>query len=381
MMTHNVYKVIGEVRSSRKNSIQILSVPEDAQKFFKVGEWLWSRDFANCEPGKYEVTYRISNSYTSSDRRYVLRVQKYLSSEPVNISDFLEHDGSETPAILVQSSKSKIFHVEPEHYEIYNLATSMLLARPEKPVRILMVGKSGYGKTSLPAHYAKVKNMDYFRMNCASVRDPEEWFGTRQAHEGSTSFEPSEFIKRVTKGDCVVVLDEFNRVEPWLANTLFPLLDDDASTVINNQEFKVGQNVLFVMTINIGHRFSGTFNLDAALANRVDMFCEVGPLPADKEIQMLMNNTGISNQSATQIVGIAKTIRDMDTVECSTRSTIRIAELVAAGATIRSALQHAVISRCLSDMSLLDCVKDVIDVINVQLGPYKPNFAQNHKFN
>lgn len=204
-----------------------------------------------------------------------------------------------------------------------------------KPINMLMVGLSGYGKTSIPAAFAEAWDMSFVRMNCASVRDPEEWFGWREARGGETVFVPSRLSEIIQAGNAVVVLDEFNRVEPWLHNTLYPLLDQDRRTVVHDHEIVCGANLIFVMTINSGYEFVGTFALDKALTNRVDMTLEVGPLPRAIEIKLLTNRIpNLTVEKATSTVDVMAKLREVSAkgelpIDPSTRMSLKIAQLSA----------------------------------------------------
>ena len=153
-------------------------------------------------------------------------------------------------------------------------------------------------------------------MNCATIRDPEEWFGFREAKDGSTVFIRSQFAKIIEAGNAVVVLDEFNRLEPWLHNTLFPLLDDDGATVVHDERFAIGEGVIVVGTINSGYKYTGTFELDEALMNRFEFILEVGPMPHAQEVQVLTKRTGVDAATAEQIVKMSNTLRQQEVI-CS----------------------------------------------------------------
>lgn len=267
-----------------------------------------------------------------------------------------------------------LFHIEPEHKEVFSLANAMLLAEPQHPRKIMIVGPSGCGKTTTAEHFAKKTGRKYFRMNCGSVLDVHEWFGQKIATDGSTSFVKSEFIKVVEEGNAVVVLDETNRLPSFIGNSVLPLLDDSASTTIEDQTFKVGPNVLFVGTMNLGFQYAGTFEIDAALSNRFDMFCSVGFLPMTKEIEVIQTRyTNVNYDAAALIVKVATKIRDAKLpIEFSTRTTLQISALVNAGASVRTAVQHCFIIRCpVEDGN--NVRKTAIDLINPIAGIYSPS--------
>lgn len=214
--------------------------------------------------------------------------------------------------------------------------TALAIAASTRPVNVLMAGPSGYGKTTIPQAFAEANEMKFVRINCAQVRDPEEWFGYREAKDGSTLFVPSEFTEAVEAGNAVIVLDEFNRVEPWLHNTLYPLLDHARKTMVHGREIKVGPKVIFVATINQGYRFTGTFMLDGAITNRMDATIHVQPLDRDNEIKLLVSRVGVDYGTANKIVNVMRELRDLCdrselSVDASTRTSLKVADFAKPG--------------------------------------------------
>jgi nitric oxide reductase NorQ protein len=249
---------------------------------------------------------------------------------------------------------------------IFNAAVKMVATG--NPMNLLMVGPSGYGKTTMPKAIAKREGMNFLRVNCAAVRDPEEWFGYREAKEGSTVFVPTEFTNAVREGNAIIVLDEFNRVEPWLHNTLYPLLDDDKSTVVHGERITCGPNVLFVATINDGSQFTGTFTLDTAIVNRMDAILPVRPLPFAAEVTLIRNRMGCTGPVYENLVKMMGKVRQVIekhdiNVDASTRSTLKIARLICAGMTPRQAIDYAFVNAVPQENA-----KEVIDTISSFFG-------------
>lgn len=256
------------------------------------------------------------------------------------------------------------YYLSSEARTVFTTAHKMSLAKPDKAVKIMMVGQSGYGKTTLPKLAAQVTGRSFIRMNCASIRDPEEWFGYREAKDGSTVFIRSEFARMIESGNCVVILDEFNRIEPWLHNTLFPLLDDDGFTTVHDELFIIGPNVLVVATINTGYKYTGTFELDEAIYNRFDFTLEVGPMPFNDEVAVLKAQvSGLKADDAGSVVKTANILRN-EHIVCSTRTTLDIAKMVVAGMDLREAFEFAVIRRIPVDDSGALLRKKAIDLVN-----------------
>lgn len=244
------------------------------------------------------------------------------------------------------------------------------LAADGQPVNAIAVGPSGYGKTALPMAIAKERGMECLRVNCSAVRDPVEWFGYREAVDGSTIFVKTEMAEMIERGNAIIVLDEFNRVEPWVANSMLQIMDLNGETLIHGERIRRGKNVIFFATINLGSKFSGTFALDAALMNRIDTIFVVGALPPELEKQLLVDRAGISMSAAKQIVEVIGRLREIvehndEDVDVSTRSSLKIARLVAAGLSGEEAFQYAITNAIDPESPVL---KEIIDTIRTFKG-------------
>lgn len=246
------------------------------------------------------------------------------------------------------------------------------LAQQRGVANMFVSGPSGYGKTSMAKAFAERTGRSFQRFNCALVSDTEEWFGYREARDGSTIFCPTEFTTMVSEGNCVILLDEFNRIEPWLSNSLMPLLDDARETVVHGERIAVGDNVVFVKTCNIGYQYVGTFEIDKAQKNRNDIYLEVGPLSKAVEVQLLQDRSGIKARDAEQIVSVMEQLRrdaaaeDSD-VDVTTRSSLKVAYLMAVGLDARTAFEFAVVAASSNR-------KGITDIVTARLGTFSERY-------
>lgn len=222
-----------------------------------------------------------------------------------------------------------------------------------KAGRILNVaafGDSGAGKTTLFQKFAQHEGYKFVRINCALMSDTQEWFGTLGAVSGSTVFTHSPFIEALQAGGHVIILDEFNRIEPWVANALFPLLDDARATTFRDMAFAAAPPLLFAMTMNIGEHFTGTFSIDAALKNRAAMAIHVEFPSPDREVQILRRRYDtLSPTNASSIVkvmqALRKTAREGNlSIDLSPRTSLNIASIVILGCKISEAFHYGVIN-------------------------------------
>jgi len=369
MKTGTLFVARFKTNGTRRQFVRIIKVLDQTEYKASVASFI----------NEYRGTMVIEAERTlSSIKRNISRLSsaslehskfgKRLSSYVSDITDFrdvLNKKESESDESLILSGNPKTSIKEEEEPIAKEYAsgwingvffegsikmafeTAVELTKNDLPVNILMTGPSGYGKTSLPLAFAKLHDMVPFRMNCPIVRDSEEFFGYREARAGDTVFIKSEFTNIIETGNAIVVLDELNRLESWLHNLLFPLLDDDRKTTVHGEKIVVGPNVVFVATINEGFQYTGTFEMDQALRNRMDMTIHVGAMPPAKETKLLMHRIGMEKPTAIKIVKIMREIRklvdagEID-IDASTRTTIKFGKLVKGGMNFANAVKFTI---------------------------------------
>jgi MoxR-like ATPase len=258
-------------------------------------------------------------------------------------------------------NKKGVFLVDKEVYG--TMKTAML--DEENIWNIMLLGPSGSGKTTLPILLANELGIPVLKMDCGTVRDPEEWFGKRGASGGATYFEPSSLVKTIIDGG-VIILDELNRVQPYIQSTLYGILDDTRQVVIHENVVKVNPKTTFIATINEGLKYSGTFRLDEALRQRFDMF--IGVDYPENEIDVYKS---ITDQATAEIIlNILEKLRAYDAtqnwgIDVSTRTGVKIAKLMNSfGITMNRAIELA-IHNSVQDQKIR---KSVIDVVNSHIG-------------
>ena len=165
--------------------------------------------------------------------------------------------------------------------------------REASPQKCLLVGPHGAGKTELAMQFAAVSQLPMLIMDCANLREPRDWFGSRNVTDGAITWKASVFDKAVSAGNHVILLDELNRVHPSVLNTLIPLLDGRGFTYLEEKGdvIRVGEGTVFFASMNDGHQYTGTMTTDVALSDRFQRRVEVKYLPKDKEVALLMART------------------------------------------------------------------------------------------
>lgn len=209
------------------------------------------------------------------------------------------------------------------------------------PVNVLVSGRQGCGKSSIVNQYAAVYNRPLATFQVGILSEPGQLFGEYTLENGETRYKPFLFPQAIQTPDCVIHLEEINRPEhPKALNMLFSLLSDDRQVWMDELgTLKVADGVTFFATLNEGDEYIGTELLDPALRDRFYILL-MDYLPADVEREVLIKKTRISPEQAEEIIEAVAALRsnsDLD-MEVSTRTTLMIGEMVAAGGTLRDGI-------------------------------------------
>ena len=200
------------------------------------------------------------------------------------------------------------------------------------------VGPAGCGKTEAALQLAAMAGFDAFVIDCSIVREPRDWFGSRTVKGGAIAWQDSQFVRAVTRGNTVIVLDEANRASLTVGNALLPLLDRRRATLVEERGsvVRVAPGTVFVATMNEGAAYTGTGPMDAALRDRFPRVVEMTYLAPADEARLLVDRTGIDAPTAARLVEIAGKTRAIGAGGVSPFSTVlSTRQLLAAAADYR----------------------------------------------
>lgn len=235
---------------------------------------------------------------------------------------------------------------EEDPYFYINKETLDILQRIHRisrnhPVNVLVTGRQGCGKSSLVRQYAAVFKQPLAVFQVGILSEPGQLFGEYTLEDGETRYKEYLFPQAIQTPGCAVHLEEINRPEhPKALNMLFSILSDDREVWLDELGLlRVAERVVFFATLNEGEEFIGTELLDPALRDRFYIIL-MDYLPNEVEEEVLLRKTDVTKGQAYDIVDAINILRSNPelALDVSTRTTLMIGEMVAAGATLREAV-------------------------------------------
>ncbi len=213
-----------------------------------------------------------------------------------------------------------------------------------KNLNVLITGKQGSGKSSLVNQYCATRNLKLATIEIGRLSEASQIFGYMEAKDGNTHFVPGLFLEAITTPGCVVHLQELNRPEnDNTLNSIFSVLDDTFRHIWIDELGKyieVASGVTFFATLNEGFEFIGTLPLDLALRNRFHIRLDLGYLPNEMEVSILLTH-GLNAMQATELVTFLDNLRNnrQEPVHVSIRDSVNIAKLMSGGLSMHLAIK------------------------------------------
>lgn len=233
---------------------------------------------------------------------------------------------------------------DPYYYidnDTLNILQKINIISRKHPVNVLVAGRQGCGKSSIVNQYAAVYRRPLATFQVGILSEPGQLFGEYTLENGETKYKQFLFPQAIQTPNCVIHLEEINRPEhPKALNMLFSILSDDRQVWMDELgTLKVADGVTFFATLNEGDEFIGTELLDPALRDRFYVLL-MDYLPKEVEREVLIKKTGVSEPKADDIIDAIEALRSNSdlNIEVSTRTTLMIGEMVAAGGSLRDGI-------------------------------------------
>lgn len=230
-------------------------------------------------------------------------------------------------------------------------------------INIMALGEAGSGKTAFPKALSSMFNLGFYSLNCATMKNPTEWFGERGIQGGETVFNKSPFSESVEQGNGFILLDELNRTKENNRGPILSLLDDTRRVSIQDTDIKVGSSTIFYATANVGDDYTGTYTFDKAEFDRFPIL-KFKQMTFDREVGVLVG-LGLSEKDSNLIVTKMTRIREnLNTDDneipfsLNVRKSIQISEMMRYGMEFADAIKL-----CISNGLSEDLVSNIDTII------------------
>ena len=177
-------------------------------------------------------------------------------------------------------------------------------------------GEKGTGKTQTVAQFAARTGRGFTRINFHKYSTADEYMGATGLVNGQTVFVPGHFLAAFTTPGSVILLDEISNCDPGELAPLNAALERGACRLsIGGQTWNRAPGVLIfgadntMTTGDQSGRYSGTREMNSALADRFAWVVPFKFLEPDVETAALVGMTGCKTALAREVVRILNVCR------------------------------------------------------------------------
>jgi|11_taG_2_1085331.scaffolds.fasta_scaffold00097_3 cobaltochelatase CobS len=214
----------------------------------------------------------------------------------------------------------------PEHMQAYIIPRgSLKFVESEKgEMRLLAVafkngwyvssnGPKGCGKTMAMMMFASEVGIPFMRINCSEGFTEESFIGYNTLIDGEITWIDGVLPESLRYG-AFLCFDEFRHARPEIMTAWNPV--GDSGTLVlpqnNNEVIKAHADFRTFATMNPIEGYSGGQDVNQATSDRFAMSLEATYLPADSEIRVICEQSGVSNPAiARQFVQLANDLRNL----------------------------------------------------------------------
>ena len=232
-----------------------------------------------------------------------------------------------------------------------------------KQLPLLIKGPTGCGKTRFVEHMAARLKRPLVTVSCHDDLSAADLVGRFLIGNGSTQWSDGPLARAVRLG-AICYLDEVVEARKDTTVVLHPLADDRRILPIERtgEELAAPPEFMLVISYNPGYQ-NLLKGLKPSTRQRFVSLSMNYPTP-QVELDIVRNETGISEEQAKQLVQLAKALRALtehDLEEtASTRLLVSAGRLIASGLPLQIACQAAIIDALTDDIATAQALAEVV---------------------
>lgn len=233
----------------------------------------------------------------------------------------------------------------------------------KKQLPLLIKGPTGCGKTRFVEHMAARLGRPLITVSCHDDLSASDLVGRFLIGNGNTVWSDGPLARAVRSG-AICYLDEVVEARKDTTVVLHPLADDRRILPIERtgEQLLAAPEFMLVISYNPGYQ-NLLKSLKPSTRQRFVALSMDYPVP-EVEINIVQTETGISLQAATQLVRLAKALRNLTEYDleetASTRLLVSAGRLISSGLSMHIACRAAIIDALTDDIPTAHALHEVV---------------------
>lgn len=231
---------------------------------------------------------------------------------------------------------------------------------------LMLKGPTGCGKSRLVEHMAARLDRPLVTVPCHDDTSTADLLGRWLVRGGDTVWVDGP-VTRATRQGAILYLDEIAEARPDVIVALHPLTDHRRQLYVDRHEEVIEASPEFMVVVSFNpHYQRGLKDLKPSTRQRF-VALTMGYPPAPIEIEVIVQEAGVSAPIATRLVKLAGRLRTLDVLGLaeppSTRLLVAAARLIRAGVDARLACIGAIAEPLTDEDDILRALREVIALV------------------
>lgn len=266
---------------------------------------------------------------------------------------------------MLEVISHKLMQTHP-YYHASAREEDVFVHAAKNQIPVLLKGPTGTGKSRFVEYMASVLNRELITVSCHEETSSTDLIGRFIIKGAETVWIDGPLTKAIKCG-AILYLDEIAEARPDVIVAIHPLTDHRRELYIDKlgETIKAHEDFMLVASFNPGYQ-RGYKEMKPSTRQRFTAISFNYP-SAKIEAEILVNETGVDDDSAKKLVKIAEKIRGLKelglTETVSTRLLVDAAKLIHSGLPKRLSVRTAVIEPLTDDEDVVTALTDLANLL------------------